>query len=111
MGEKKIQGMHHLAFFRSPGCDLSAFFFPTFGVPFYLLYVHCPGQKLHPFHLVNIGHLFPFLCLIPPFRMLLGNRIAESTLLCFVIKLSGRCFVFVSVAIFCLPFFYCNLSL
>jgi hypothetical protein len=111
MEKKKIQGTHHLAFFGSPGCDLSAFFFPTFGVSFYLLYVHCPGQKLRPFHLVNVGHLFPFLCLIPPLRIFLGNHSAQSALPCFVIKLSGRRFVFVSVAIFCLPIFYCSLSL
>jgi hypothetical protein len=76
-----------------------------------LLYVHCPGQKVHPFHLVNVGHLFPFLCLIPPLRIFLGNHSAQSALPCFVIKLSGRRFVFVSVAIFCLPIFYCSLSL
>jgi hypothetical protein len=92
----------------SPGCDLSAFFFPTFGDPSYLFHVHCPEQKVHPFHLVNVGHVFPFLCLIPPLRMLMGNRSAQRAVPCFVIKVSGRCFVFVSVAIICLPFF-CNL--
>jgi hypothetical protein len=43
--------------------------------------------------------------------MLVGNRSAQSALPCFVIKVSGRRFGFVSVAVFCLPFFFSSLSL